>query len=204
MATELPELLLPDADAWGAWLEEHHASCDGVRLVLAKKDALAAGSAPTQLAYADALPPALCFGWIDGQVRSRDGASYAIRYGPRRARSIWSARNVGIATDLIQRGLMRPAGLAEVERAKADGRWEAAYRGSASIEVPPELAEALAASPVAAAAFGRLSAQNRYAILFRLANAKRAETRTRNVAKYIEMLERGEPPGPQKRSLLED
>lgn len=204
MAIVLPELLVPDAAAWRDWLDAHHGESDGVRLVLAKKAALEAGEAPTALTYDDALPPALCYGWIDGQVRSRDEASFAIRYGPRRERSIWSARNVKIATALIEQGAMQPAGLAQVQRAKADGRWEAAYHGPAAIQIPPELAAALAASPAAAAAFERLSSQNRYAILFRLANAKRAETRTRNIDKYVQMLERGEAPYPQKRSLLAD
>lgn len=203
MAIELPELVVPHPQAWREWLDEHHADSPGVRLVLGKKDAVAAGAAPTSLSHGTALPSALCFGWIDGQAGSRDDATYTVRFLPRRKRSTWSKRNVEIVAQLTAAGLMRPAGQAQVDAAKADGRWDAAYGGAATIEVPPELAAALAASAVAAAAFERLSSANRFAILFRLANAKRAETRTRNIAAFVAMLERGETQYPQKRSLLE-
>lgn len=204
MAIELPELLLPDRDAWRSWLDQHHAVSAGVRLVLGKKDAVQDGVAHTTLDHGSALPHALCYGWIDGQVGSRDDATYTIRFVPRRRRSTWSKRNVEIVDQLIADGLMRPPGQAQVDAAKADGRWAAAYAGPATIEVPPELAGALAASPSAAEAFTRLNGSNRYAILFRLANAKRAETRTRTIAMYVQMLERGEAPYPQRRRLAED
>ena len=155
------------------------------------------------LALAACQPPAPIDGPPD-PAGARDDATWTVRFLPRRPRSTWSARNVEIVGRLVADGLMRPAGQAQIDAAKADGRWDAAYGGAATIEVPAELSEALAASPVAAAAFERLSAANRFAILFRLANAKRAETRTRTIAMYVQMLERGEAPSPQKRSLLTD
>src|SRR5947208_8010812 len=130
--SETPELLVADAAQWRDWLAANHATSTGVRLVLAKKGT----SGPTRLTYADALPEALCYGWIDGHLTRGDQATYRVRFTQRRARSPWSRRNVGIAESLIAEGRMQPAGLAEVERAKADGRWERAYGGSASLEVP--------------------------------------------------------------------
>lgn len=190
-------LVLTDAAAWRAWLDEHEDSCDGVWLLLAKKDK----PSPTTLTYDAALEEALCSGWIDGQRRGHDDASSLQRFTPRRPRSRWSARNVGIVGRLTEQGRMRPRGLAEVERARADGRWEAAYAGSRDAEVPPDLAAALAASPRAAAMFAVLTAQNRYAILFRLGAATRPQTRERNLARFVAMLERGETFYPQRRTL---
>jgi uncharacterized protein YdeI (YjbR/CyaY-like superfamily) len=178
-------LTLPDAAAWRAWLERHHADSDGVWLVTAKKGV--AG-----VSRDEALEEALCHGWIDGQARSRDDATYLQRYTPRRARSAWSQRNTQIVDRLTAEGRMHPAGLAEVERAKADGRWEAAYAGSATIEVPDDLAEALEAEPAARAMFDKLNRQNRYAVLYRIQEAKRPETRARRIEKYVAMLARGE------------
>ncbi|PZR54419.1 hypothetical protein DNL40_05125 [Xylanimonas oleitrophica] len=192
------ELILPDVEAWRAWLDEHEDEPDGVWLVLAKKNR----PAPTTLTYDLALDEALCSGWIDGQGRSRDADTTLQRFTPRRSRSIWSVRNVGIVARLTEEGRMRPRGIAEVERAKADGRWDAAYAGSKDIAVPDDLAQALAASPLAAANFELLTAQNRYAILFRLTHAKRPETRARNVERFVAMLERGETAYPQRRALL--
>jgi uncharacterized protein YdeI (YjbR/CyaY-like superfamily) len=192
---ETPELLVSDAAAWRAWLADNHATTDGVRLVLAKKGA----TAPTQLTYDEALPEALCFGWIDGQLTQRDDLTYRVRFTPRRSRSSWSQRNVETAERLIADGRMQPTGLAEVERAKADGRWERAYGGSASIEVPDDLRDALAASPRAQAMWDVLTRTNRYAVLYRVHEAKRAETRARRIRQYVEMLARGETPHPQKR-----
>jgi uncharacterized protein YdeI (YjbR/CyaY-like superfamily) len=189
-----PELLVPDPGAWERWLDRHHAVSTGVRLVLAKRGA----TTPTRLTHSEALEVALMFGWIDGQLGKRDDATWTVRFTPRRSRGPWSKRNVGIAERLIGEGRMRPAGLAEVERARADGRWEAAYRGSASISVPEDLAQALAAAPAAAAAFNGLSAQNRYAILYRLTTAKRAETRARRLEQFVDMLARGETIHPQR------
>ncbi|MCA5892828.1 YdeI/OmpD-associated family protein [Isoptericola sp. NEAU-Y5] len=196
--TDLPDqLVLPDAAAWRAWLDQHEDTCpDGVWLVLAKKGR----PAPTTLTHATALAEALCSGWIDAQGRGLGADTMLQRFCPRRSRSRWSARNVEIVGRLTEEGRMRPRGLAEVARAQEDGRWEAAYQGPATIEVPPELAEALGENPVAQEAFAALSSQNRYAILYRLATAKKPETRTRNIAKYVAMLERGETPHPPRRT----
>jgi uncharacterized protein YdeI (YjbR/CyaY-like superfamily) len=190
-----PELIVRDAGAWRAWLRKHHAEPEGVWLVLAKKGTLE----PTSLTYDDALEEALCHGWIDGQVRRRDDATYWQRFTPRRARSPWSKRNVGIAERLVAERRMRPAGVAEMERAKADGRWQAAYAGPASIEVPDDLAAALAAEPKAQKLFDALTSQNRYAVLYRVTTAKRADTRARRIEQFVELLARGETPYPQKR-----
>jgi uncharacterized protein YdeI (YjbR/CyaY-like superfamily) len=196
---ELPELILVDAAAWHDWLGEHHTEQGGVWLVLAKKGF----TEPTSLTYDQALDEALCHGWIDGQVRRRDEATYCQRFTPRRSRSPWSARNVGIIARLEAEGRMHPAGIAEVERAKSDGRWDAAYAGAATITVPDDLTAALAAEPAASAMFDILNAQNRYAVLYRIQEAKRADTRARRVEKFVAMLARGETIYPQRRSLDE-
>lgn len=149
--------------------------------------------------YQEALEEALCYGWIDGQVRRCDADSYRQRFTPRRKRSAWSKRNVDLAERLIGEGRMKPTGKAAVEQARSDGRWQAAYAGSATIEMPDDLAEALAAEPKAAAMFALLTSQNRYAILYRLATAKRSDTRSRRLTKFVEMLARGETIYPQQR-----
>jgi uncharacterized protein YdeI (YjbR/CyaY-like superfamily) len=195
MADDLPELCVPDAAAWRAWLTGHHTQPDGVWVVLAKKGT----SQPTTLRYDEALDEALRFGWIDGQVRGGDGGVYRQRFTPRRARSPWSKRNVDHVRRLIAAGRMHPAGLAEVERAKSDGRWEAAYAGPGMIEVPADLAAALAAEPAAQAMFDVLTSQNRYAVLYRLTSAKKPETRARRLEQFVAMLARGETIYPQKR-----
>jgi uncharacterized protein YdeI (YjbR/CyaY-like superfamily) len=195
---EQPELVVPDEAAWREWLRTHHADPTGVWLVLAKKAALAHPDPPTTLTYAQALDEALCHGWIDGQARRRDELTTFQRFTPRRARSPWSTRNVSHVARLIDEGRMQPAGHAEVERAKADGRWDAAYAGPATAVVPDDLAAALAASPEATAMFDRLTSQNRYAILHRLGQLKRPETRSRRVEEYVAMLARGETIYPQK------
>lgn len=194
---ELQELIVLDGPAWRTWLGEHHADEPGVWLVLAKKGTVE----PTSLVYDEALEHALCHGWIDGQVRRRDEGTFRQRFTPRRARSAWSRRNVGIAERLLEEELMQPAGLAAIEAARADGRWEAAYAGPASIEVPDDLATALAAQPRAQANFELLSSQNRYSVLLRIDSAKRSETRARRIEKFVEMLARGETVHPQKRKL---
>lgn len=196
MAGDLPELTVSDATAWRAWLEDNHDRAPGVWLVLAKKGT----TTPTSLRYAAAVEEALCFGWIDGQARGGD-AVYRQRFTPRRARSPWSKRNLDRVARLEAEGRMHPAGRAEVERAKADGRWDAAYDGPATIEVPDELRVALAAEPRAQAMFEILDSRNRYAILHRLATAKRAETRARRIEQFVAMLARGETLYPQKRTL---
>jgi uncharacterized protein YdeI (YjbR/CyaY-like superfamily) len=197
VAEPLDELLLPDVAAWRTWLGVHDEDQIGVELVLAKKGT----NEPTKLAYDQALEEALCHGWIDGQVRRRDERTYRQRFTPRRARSQWSERNVGIVERLLAEGRMQPAGLAAVERAKTDGRWEAAYPGQASIEVPADLLAALAAEPSAQANFELLSSQNRYSVLHRIHSAKRSDTRARRIAGFVAMLARGETVHPQKRPL---
>jgi uncharacterized protein YdeI (YjbR/CyaY-like superfamily) len=194
MASDLEELLVPGAEDWRAWLAGHHGESPGVWLVLAKQGR----TDPTALTYDEALLEALCYGWIDGQVRRRDGESYRQRFTPRRPRSMWSARNVALAGQLVAEGRMRPAGEAAIERARENGTWENAYAGSATIEVPDDLAAALAAEPKAAATFARLTRQSRFAILYRLGTAKRAETRSRRLEQYVAMLARGESIHPQR------
>jgi len=184
-------LTLPDAAAWRAWLAEHHGDSTGVWLVTARKGT-------PGISRDEALEEALCHGWIDGQARKNDDASYLQRYTRRRRNSAWSQRNVKIVERLTQQGRMRPAGLAEVERAKADGRWDAAYAGPATIEVPADLREALSAVPEAQAKFERLTSQNRYAVLYRIGTAKRPETRRRRIETFVAMLARGETIHPQK------
>jgi uncharacterized protein YdeI (YjbR/CyaY-like superfamily) len=195
VAADQPELVVADAAAWHTWLGANVADPTGVWLVLAKKGT----TSPTSLTYDQALEEALCHGWIDGQVGRRDDATYRQRFTPRRVRSPWSKRNVGIVQRLVTEGRMHPAGLAEVERAKADGRWDAAYAGPATIEVPDDLAAALAAEPAAQAWFDVLSAQNRYAVLYRVHGAKRAETRARRIEEFVAALARGQTPYPQRR-----
>ena len=187
--------MVPDARAWREWLTVNHTDRAGVMLVLAKKGV----DSPTSLTYDEALEEALCFGWIDGQVRRRDERTYLQRFTPRRARSRWSKRNTELTERLISERRMHPTGIAEVEGAKADGRWEAAYAGPATARVPDDLAAALAAEPKANAMFGRLTSQNRYAILHRIEAVKRPETRARKVAEFVAMLARGETVHPQKR-----
>jgi uncharacterized protein YdeI (YjbR/CyaY-like superfamily) len=196
VGTEPPQLIVADGAAWRAWLGSHHDDTAGVWLILAKKGT----TEPTSLSYDQALDEALCYGWIDGHVRRRDEYTYQQRFTPRRARSTWSRRNVGIVERLMAEGRMHTAGLAEVARAKKDGRWEAAYAGQASIEVPADLAEALAAEPTAQAMFDILTSQNRYAVLYRIDAAKRADTRARRIKQYVAMLAAGETIYPQKRT----
>jgi uncharacterized protein YdeI (YjbR/CyaY-like superfamily) len=192
--SETPELLVADAAQWRAWLAGNHATSAGVRLVLAKKGA----TEPTYLTYDEALPEALCYGWIDGQLTRRDEGTYRVRFTGRRARSPWSRRNVELAERLIAAGRMQPAGLAEVERAKADGRWQRAYGGSASLEVPDDLREALAASPDAQQMWDVLTRTSKFSVVYRVQDAKRPETRARRIQQYVEMLARGDTPLPQK------
>ncbi|MEA9998111.1 YdeI/OmpD-associated family protein [Cryobacterium sp. RTS3] len=186
-----PILLFGTAPDWEAWLEEN-VDHDGIRLQLVKKNSSAPG-----ISYDEALEVALCFGWIDGQAGTLDGDYFLRAFTPRRPRSMWSQRNRDLVARLIEAGRMRPAGFAEIERAQADGRWEAAYRQKDS-PVPNDLQAALDASPVAADLFSRLSSQNRFAILFRISGVKRPATRAANIAKFVAMLERGETIYPQK------
>lgn len=199
MPEQPPELVVADAAAWRRWLTRHQTETAGVWLVLAKKGA----TSPTRLTHDEALLEALCFGWIDGQTRRVDETTFRQRFTPRRARSPWSARNVRLVEELTAAGRMHEAGLAEVERARVDGRWQSAYAGMATIEVPTDLAAALAANAAAAATFERLSSQNRYAILYRLTQVKRAETRARKLTDYVAMLARGETIHPQSDRVSE-
>jgi uncharacterized protein YdeI (YjbR/CyaY-like superfamily) len=187
MADELPVLTFPGPDELEAWLEEHHASSSGIWLRIAKK-----GEAEATATYAEGVELALCFGWIDSQRRGLDERYFLQRFTPRRPRGRWSRINRGKVETLIAAGKMRPAGLAEVEAAKADGRWEAAYEGQRTAEVPLDLRRELDANPAAREFFARLDSANRYAIIYRLGEAKKTETRERRLRKFIGMLERGE------------
>jgi uncharacterized protein YdeI (YjbR/CyaY-like superfamily) len=193
VASDPAPLVVADADAWRRWLDEHHAQSTGVWLLLSKQGT----THPTSLTYDEALEEALRYGWIDGQLRRADDTAYSRRFTPRRGRSAWSKRNVAIIERLIGEGRMHPAGLAEVERAQADGRWDAAYAGSKTIEVPADFAAALRADPQAQATFEKLSNQNRYSVLYRIQTAKRPETRSRRIGQFVEMLARGETIHPQ-------
>jgi uncharacterized protein YdeI (YjbR/CyaY-like superfamily) len=183
----LPLLPFASAAAWEAWLDEHHADADGVWIRMAKK-----GSGVESVRYPEVLEVALCFGWIDGRREAHDERFFLQRYTPRRARSRWSKINRETAERLIAEGRMRPAGVAEVERAKADGRWDAAYESPSRMTVPEDLERELDARPAAKAFFEGLSSQNRYAILYRLHDAKRPETRARRLDTFVAMLEAGE------------
>jgi uncharacterized protein YdeI (YjbR/CyaY-like superfamily) len=180
-------------DEWRAWLAEHHADSDGVWIAFARK----ASGIPT-VTYAEAVEVALTYGWIDGQARSIDETRYGQRFTPRRARSRWSKINRAKVEKLIAAGKMQPAGLAEVERAKADGRWDAAYDSPTTATVPDDLRGALDANPAAAKLFDELDGSNRYAILHRIQEATRPETRARRIARFVEMLARGETLHPRR------
>jgi len=180
-----PLLVIADAAAWRAWLDANEHESDGVWLVLAKKGT----TDPTSLSYAQALDEALCSGWIDGQKGSIDAAVFKQRFTPRRKASIWSQRNIGIVERLVSEGRMRDRGLAEVERARADGRWERAYAGSASAEIPADLASALEGSVAAAAAFAALNAAERYSILHKLMTANNETVRRNRLAKILAALD---------------
>ncbi|TMF58163.1 MAG: hypothetical protein E6I16_11885 [Chloroflexi bacterium] len=194
---DLPELIVRDAVAWRKWLGSHHENSRGVWLVVSKKGTIT----PTRLTYDQALEEALSHGWIDGQAQRRDDRSYRLRFTPRRSRSAWSKRNTVIADRLISEGRMHPAGVAEIERAKSDGRWQAAYHGQATIEVPDDLTAALNTQPAAKAMFQILSAPNRYAVLYRIQDAKRPETRARRIEQFVAMLARGETIYAQRKVL---
>jgi uncharacterized protein YdeI (YjbR/CyaY-like superfamily) len=169
-----------------AWLEAEHDRAPGVYVKLAKK----AAGIPSMTA-AEAVEVALCFGWIDGRGNRVDDDWFTVRYTPRRARSVWSQKNVETVARLVAEGRMRPAGLAAVRAAQADGRWDRAYAGAATITVPDDLAAALAASPAAAAAFAGLDGTNRYAVLWRVHTAATPQTRAKRIAACVQMLAEG-------------
>jgi uncharacterized protein YdeI (YjbR/CyaY-like superfamily) len=183
----LPTIFFASAGDWERWLEDNHAVSAGVWVKVAKK-----GSGIESVRYPEVLDTALCFGWIDGRREALDERHFLQRFTPRRARSRWSRINCDKVERLTAEGKMRAAGLGEVERAQADGRWEAAYEGQKTIAVPDDLRRELDARPQAKAFFAGLTSQNRYAILYRLQDAKRPETRARRLAKFVAMLEAGE------------
>lgn len=182
-----PILAFESPEAWEAWLEREHATSDGVWIKFAKKS-----SGIRSVAYPEALEVALCYGWIDSKVYSLDERFYLQTFTPRRARSKWSRVNRDRVEELARQGRMKPAGLAQVELAKADGRWEAAYSSPATVTVPDDLQAALDANPRAAEFFAALNKANRYAIVYQLEDAKKPETRTRRLEKFVAMLNRGE------------
>lgn len=188
MAIEDRELLRFDAiGEFRAWLEEHEDDTPGIRLVFAKK-----GAPYATVTYDEALDVALEHGWIDGRAKGIDEHCYEQYFTPRGPRSVWSLRNVEIVERKIAAGEMKARGLAEVERAKSDGRWDRAYAGSKNAQPHPDLLAALEANPAAKATYDGLSAQNRFAIYFRLHNLKRPETVARTIERFVEMLARGE------------
>jgi len=180
---EVPIVSFPSADEFEKWLQARHASSDGVWLKLAKK-----GASKMSISYAEALDVALCYGWIDGQKDRVDDQHWLQRFTPRRAKSRWSKINRDKAQVLIDKGKMQPAGLREVEQAKADGRWDAAYEGQRAATIPDDLQMALDKNKKAREFFATLDSRNRYAILYRVQDAKRAETRARRIDKFVEML----------------
>jgi uncharacterized protein YdeI (YjbR/CyaY-like superfamily) len=184
---ELPVLEFADAAAFRKWLEAQHAKAPGLWIKFAKK-----GSGMASITHAEAVDAALRWGWIDGQGKSHDAQYWLTKFTPRRARSVWSKINRERALALIASGEMQPAGLAEVERAKTDGRWDAAYDSPKNAAVPEDLARALAQKPRAAKFFATLDSANRYAILWRLQTAKRPETRAKRITDFVAMLARGE------------
>lgn len=186
MELDKPVVSFASPAEWEAWLEEHHESSDGVWIKMAKK-----ASGIASIDWAGALQVALCFGWIDGQRRSLDEAHFLQKFTPRRPRSNWSKINIGHVERLIAEGRMRPAGQRQIDGAKADGRWEAAYASQSTIEVPADFQAALDARPDAAAFFATLSRSARYPFLYRIQAAKRPETRAKRIAEYTDLLAEG-------------
>jgi uncharacterized protein YdeI (YjbR/CyaY-like superfamily) len=183
VADDVETLSFESAEAFESWLREQHSSSPGIWLKLRKK-----APGVVTLDYAQALDVALCYGWIDGQKGRFDDWHWLQRFTPRKPKSRWSKVNRDRIASLLEQGRMRPPGLAEVERAKADGRWDAAYDGAKSASVPDDLAAALTANPAAAEFFATLDGRNRYAILYRVQDAKKPEPRVRRIEKYVTML----------------
>ena len=182
-----PTLSFESDAAWAAWLAQNHSASSGVWLRLAKKSSRA-----LSVSYAEAINVALCYGWIDGQKKGDSDQHWLQRFTPRMGRSIWSKINRQKALSLIARGEMKPAGLKEVERAKSDGRWEGAYDSAGSATVPSDFQAALDVNAKAKTFFATLNGQNRYAVLFRIQTAKKAETRAKRIKMFVQMLERHE------------
>jgi uncharacterized protein YdeI (YjbR/CyaY-like superfamily) len=190
--TDLPIKPFTSQKTFTTWLAKHHATSNGIWIKFAKKD-----SGIRSIVYAEAVEASLCYGWIDGQALKFDERYYLQRFTPRRAKSRWSKINRDKASALITSGAMRPAGLAEVERARADGRWDAAYSSPKNVQIPEELARAFARNAKARKAFETLDSRNRYAVLYRVEAAKKPETRTRLAKQFVEMLANGETPYPR-------
>lgn len=184
---DLPVLAFATPHDWEVWLGEHHEDPQGIWLKMPKKE-----TGIPSVTYAQAVESALCYGWIDGQKRSFDDRHWVQKFTPRRARSIWSQVNREKVAALIAAGRMQPPGLAQVERAKADGRWDAAYASQSTATIPDDFQAALDANPEARAFFGTLNGANRYAILWRIQTAKKEETRAARIATFITMLANGE------------
>jgi uncharacterized protein YdeI (YjbR/CyaY-like superfamily) len=185
--SEIPTLLFAQQKDWARWLRKNHSKSSGVWLRFAKKK-----SGIPSVSYGEALEIALCYGWIDGQKNSYDELWWLQKFTPRGAKSIWSKINRGKAEDLIKKGLMKSAGLQAVERARQDGRWDAAYDSQSGATVPADFQARLNKNVKAKAFFATLDSANRYAILFRIQTAKKTETRARRIEQFIEMLERKE------------
>ena len=186
-ADDLPILSFETQQDWEMWLAGHHTDSKGIWLKIAKKE-----TGIPSVNYSEALDSALCYGWIDGQKGSFDDSYWLQKFTPRRAKSAWSKVNCDKATELIAQGRMQPAGLRQVELAKADGRWELAYHPQSKITVPEDFQSELDKNPRAREFFGTLNSANRYAILYRIQTAKKSETRSARIQKFIEMLERNE------------
>ncbi|HVU30792.1 MAG TPA: YdeI/OmpD-associated family protein [Sphingomicrobium sp.] len=183
----LPVLVFVDGESFEEWLNQQPVDAAGAWLKLPKKSADVPG-----LTKREAIDAALCHGWIDGQLDGYDDKYWLVRFTPRRARSQWSEVNKRRAAELLAQGRMRRSGIAQIEAAKSDGRWAAAYQPASSANVPADLQEALDGNPEAARFFATLKGANRYAILYRIGSVKRPETRARKIAQYVAMLERGE------------
>lgn len=186
-------VLFKNAQAFETWLTQHHATSPGLWLKIAKR-----GASEASVTYPEAVDIALCWGWIDSQKKRLDEQYFLQRFTPRRARSVWSKVNVDKVAALIQAGRMQAPGLAQVDAAKADGRWALAYDGARGAVVPEDLSAALDAAPKAKAFFSTINAANRYAVLWRIQTALKAETRAKRIAQLVEMLERGETFHPSK------
>jgi len=190
-----PELVVADLAAWRCWLADHATASDGVWLVLAKKGT----THPTSLTYDEALDEALCHGWVDGQLAGGHEGTFRRRFTPRRAGSTWSKRNIGIIERLVADGRMRPGGRAAVERAQADGTWDTAYAGAATIEVPDDFQAVLGANRAASEMFAQLDGANRYAVLYRITTARHPDTRARRIDQLVDMLAQGKTIHPNRK-----
>lgn len=200
MSDEVAVLAVADVSAWSRWLTENEHESEGVWLVLAKKGTVE----PTRLTYDEALEEAIRFGWVDGQLAKGDERTFRRRFTPRRPNSGWSKRNVALADRLVEEGRMLSGGMAAMERAMVDGSWDRAYEGQRAMTVPPDFAAELAANSPALAMFEKLDAGNRYAFLYRVTMAKRAETRRRRIELFVAMLARGDTIHPQGRRARPD